>query len=94
MPELITGARWHHERYDGKGYPDGIAGEQIPFLARIIAVADSYDTMTSNRSYRKYLPQDVVRSEIEKNLGTQFDPQAAKAMLEIIDKDTKYMLHE
>jgi HD-GYP domain-containing protein (c-di-GMP phosphodiesterase class II) len=67
---------------------------QIPFLARIIAVADSYDTMTSNRSYRKYLPQDVVRAEIEKNVGTQFDPKAAKAMLEIIDKDTKYMLHE
>ena len=94
MPELITGARWHHERYDGKGYPDGIAGEEIPFLARIIAVADSYDTMTSNRSYRKYLPQDVVRAEIEKNSGTQFDPQAAQAMLEIIDKDKKYMLHE
>lgn len=94
MPELITGARWHHERYDGKGYPDGIAGEDIPLLARIIAVADSYDTMTSNRSYRKYLPQDVVRSEIEKNIGTQFDPAAAKAMLEVIDKDTKYMLHE
>ena len=94
LPELITGARWHHERYDGKGYPDGISGEEIPFLARIIAVADSYDTMTSNRSYRKYLPQDVVRAEIEKNVGTQFDPKAAKAMLEIIDKDTKYMLHE
>ena len=94
MPALSTGARYHHERYDGKGYPDGLKGEQIPFLARIIAVADSYDTMTSNRSYRKYLPQDVVRSEIEKNIGTQFDPAPAEAMLKIIDKDKNYMLHE
>ena len=93
-PDLTIGARWHHERYDGKGYPDGLAGEDIPFLARIIAVADSYDAMTSTRSYRSYLPQDVVRGEIEKNLGTQFDPEIGKVMLEIIDNDTMYMLHE
>ena len=94
MPELHIGARWHHERYDGKGYPDGLAGDDIPIEARIIGVADSYDAMTSNRSYRKYLPQDVVRSEIEKNIGTQFDPSAAKFMLEIMDEDTEYTLHE
>ena len=94
LPELPVGARWHHERYDGKGYPDGISGEKIPLFARIIAVADSYDTMTSNRSYRKYLPQNVVREEIEKNIGTQFDPIPAKIMLEIIDSDTEYRLHE
>nr|WP_278244778.1 hypothetical protein [Ruminococcus sp. NK3A76] len=57
-------------------------------------MADSYDTMTSNRSYRKYLPQNVVREEIEKNIGTQFDPIPAKIMLEIIDSDTEYRLHE
>ena len=93
-PDLSVGARWHHERYDGKGYPDGKAGEEIPFFARIIAVADSYDAMTSNRSYRQYLPQDVVRAEIEKNIGTQFDPEAARGMLSIIDEDVGYVLHE
>ena len=93
-PDLVIGARWHHERYDGKGYPDGKSGEDIPVMARIIAVADSYDAMTSNRSYRKYLPQDKVRCEIENNAGTQFDPDIAKCMLEIIDQDTDYTLHE
>jgi len=93
-PDLSIGARWHHERFDGKGYPDGKKGEDIPFLARIIAVADSYDAMTSNRSYRKYMQQDEVRSEIEKNIGTQFDPDVAKCMLSIIDEDINYELHE
>ena len=94
MPELSVGARYHHERIDGKGYPDGLKGDEIPYMARIIAVADSYDTMTSNRSYRKYLPQDVVRAEIEKNIGTQFDEGPARAMLRVIDSDKSYMLHE
>ena len=94
MPDLSIGARYHHERVDGKGYPDGLSGYDIPYMARIIAVADSYDTMTSNRSYRKYLPQAVARSEIENNIGTQFDLAPATAMLSIIDRDTQYMLHE
>lgn len=93
-PKLAIGARCHHERFDGGGYPDGIAGNEIPEEARIITVADSYDAMTSNRSYRKYMPQDVVRSEIEKNIGTQFDPDAARCMLSIIDEDINYELHE
>ncbi|MBE5861651.1 MAG: HD-GYP domain-containing protein [Lachnospiraceae bacterium] len=93
-PDLSIGARWHHERYDGKGYPDRKAGEEIPYFARIIAVADTYDAMTSNRSYRKYMAQDAVRAEIEKNSGTQFDPKVAKCMLEIIDEDKNYELHE
>ena len=93
-PDLMIGARWHHERYDGKGYPDQKAGEDIPYFARIISVADSYDAMTSNRSYRKFLPQDVVRGEIEKNCGTQFDPNVAKCMLSIIDEDVNYEYHE
>ena len=93
-PDLVIGARWHHERYDGKGYPDGKSGEDIPIMARIIAVADSYDAMTSNRSYRKYMPQDKVRSEIEKNMGTQFDPKVAECMLRIIGEDVSYELHE
>ncbi len=93
-PDLSIGARWHHERFDGKGYPDRKNGDSIPLYARIIAVADSYDAMTSNRSYRKLLPQETVRSEIEKNSGTQFDPEVAKCMLAIIDDDVNYELHE
>lgn len=93
-PKLAIGARWHHERYDGTGYPDGLAGENIPEEARIIAVADAYDAMTSRRSYRDILPQAAVRSEIERGKGTQFDPVLADIMLEIIDEDTEYKLKE
>lgn len=93
-PRLATGARWHHERYDGRGYPDGIAGEAIPEEARIIAVADAYDAMTSMRSYRGIMPQEAVRSEIEKGIGTQFDPRFARIMLGLIDEDTGYTMHE
>ena len=93
-PDLSIGARWHHERYDGKGYPDKKSGEDIPLLARIIAVADSYDAMTSNRSYRKYMSQEKVIDELKKNEGTQFDPQIAECMLEIISEDKEYTLHE
>lgn len=93
-PDLTIGARWHHERFDGNGYPDHKKGEEIPLEARIIAVADTYDAMTSNRSYRNYLPQATVRAELEKCSGTQFDANVAKAMLEIIDADKEYVLHE
>ena len=94
FPKLLTGARWHHERYDGRGYPDGIAGEEIPIEARIIAVADSYDAMTSKRSYRNDLPQTVVRAEMEKGMGTQFDPQFAEIMISMIDEDANYQMRE
>ena len=92
MPNLSSGARWHHERYDGKGYPDGLAGEDIPEVARIIAVADSYDAMASKRSYRETLPQDKVREELIRCSGTQFDPKFAAIMVEIIDEDKDYQL--
>ena len=92
MPQLAIGARWHHERFDGRGYPDGLSGEDIPEEARIIAVADAYDAMTSNRSYRDIIPQEVVKSELEKGSGTQFDPQFAAIMLEIIKEDVEYKL--
>ena len=94
MPKLKSGVRWHHERIDGNGYPDGLMGDDIPEYARIISVADAYDAMTSNRSYRDSLPQDVVRSEIEKHIGSQFDPQVAAKMLEIIDNDKDFKLRE
>ena len=90
MPKLVEGARWHHERYDGKGYPDGLIGESIPEEARIIAVADAYDAMSSRRSYRDILPQEKVRSEIENGKGTQFDPGFADIMLAMIDEDPEY----
>ena len=92
MPQLAIGARWHHERFDGRGYPDGLSGEDIPEEARIIAVADAYDAMTSNRSYRDIIPQEVVKGELEKGSGTQFDPQFAAIMLEIIKEDVEYKL--
>ena len=94
MPKLSIGARWHHERYDGNGYPDGLKGNEILEEARIIAVADAYDAMTSHRSYRDILPQEVVRGEIEKGKGTQFDPVFADIMLQMIDEDREYQMHE
>lgn len=94
FPALITGARWHHERYDGNGYPDGIKGENIPLEARIIAIADAYDAMSSRRSYRNVLSQEVVRSEIEKGRGTQFDPELTEIVLAMIDEDKDYRMRE
>ncbi|MBQ9493013.1 MAG: response regulator [Oscillibacter sp.] len=94
MPKLSIGARWHHEKYDGTGYPDGLKGREILEEARIIAVADTYDAMTSRRSYRDVLPQDVVRKEIENGKGTQFDPVFADIMLAMIDEDTDYKMRE
>ena len=94
MPNLYYAARWHHERYDGKGYPDGLKGEEIPLEARIVAVADIYDAMTSKRSYRDVLPQSSVRSEAVKAKGTQLDPELADIMIEMIDEDKEYKMRE
>lgn len=91
-PYLSIGARHHHERYDGKGYPDGLSGEAIPEIARIICVADSYDAMSSKRSYRDPMPQEKVRAELVKGTGTQFDPQFAEIMIRQIDLDTEYKM--
>lgn len=82
MPSLALGARYHHERYDGSGYPKGLAGEKIPEYARIIAVANSYDTMRCEGM----LSQDEIRDEIEKCKGVQFDPKFADIMLEMISE--------
>lgn len=81
---LIPIALHHHERYDGNGYPSRLAGEAIPFLARITSVSDTFDAMTSNRSYRDSLPLEVVISEIEKCKGTQLDPKIADVFLDIL----------
>lgn len=93
-PQLSIGARHHHERFDGKGYPDKLKGNDIPEIARIIAVADAYDAMTSKRSYRDPLPQQLVREEIVKGMDTQFDPVYAKIMLHLIDLDMEYTMKE
>jgi len=92
FPQMVIGARWHHERYDGNGYPDGLKGSEIPWPARILAVVDAYDAMTSNRSYREMLSQEKVRQEIERCSGTQFDPEYAKLMIELIDEDKDYKM--
>ena len=94
IDDIAVGAKWHHERYDGTGYPDRLKGEEIPELARIISVADAYDAMTSTRSYRGVMSQEVVRREIENGRGTQFDPVIADKMLELIDADVNYEMHE
>ncbi len=94
MPELAQGARSHHERYDGTGYPDGLKGEDIPEVARILCIADSYDAMTSSRAYSLPMTQAAVRAEIERCSGTQFDPEIAKIMLQMIDEDTGFVMNE
>lgn len=78
--------RHHHERYDGKGYPDGIKGEQIPLGARIMAVADAFDAMRSNRPYKQNLTKAEIISELLNNSGTQFDPKAVNVFLKIMDR--------
>ena len=87
IPNVIAVTRSHHERYDGKGYPDGLSGEKIPIHARIVAMADSYDAMNSRRIYRNSLPQDVIYEEIRKNRGLQFDPKITDIFLKLMDEN-------
>lgn len=82
---IKDGALYHHERYDGCGYMKGLAGEEIPLVARIIGVADAMDAMNSDRCYRNHLSKDVILSELEKNKGTQFDPKIAQIMIDMIN---------
>ncbi len=87
LEDADEGARYHHERYDGKGYPEGRAGEDIPLIARMICVADSFDAMNTNRVYRKKLSKESIIREIESNKGRQFDPVFADVMLRLIEDD-------
>jgi len=77
----------HHEKYNGKGYPDGLKSEDIPILARIIAVADAYDAMNSDRPYRKKLNKDKILNELKDQSGKQFDPEVVKALISILDRE-------
>lgn len=85
LENIAPGIKHHHERWDGRGYPDKLAGEDIPYSARIIAIADTYDAMTSTRSYRKALDHEIAIEEIKKCTGTQFDPVLAQKFVEIED---------
>lgn len=86
LPEIAAAARSHHERFDGLGYPDALKGDEIPLAARIIAVADAYDAMTHERSYRKVFTQEEVRKEFERCSGSQFDPEIVSAFFNVLDK--------
>ena len=85
--DILPIVKHHHEKYDGTGYPSRLKGEEIPYLARIAAVADSFDAMSSKRSYRNSLPMDVIISEFERCKGTQFDPQIADVFLNILKNE-------
>lgn len=83
---MLDAVKHHHERYDGKGYPDKLNGEDIPYIARIICVTDSYDAMNSDRCYRKKLDAETIKAELKNNSGKQFDPLIVKAMLELLEE--------
>lgn len=84
---IIPIVLYHHEKFDGTGYPKKLKGTNIPFLSRIVAVADSFDAMTSKRAYRNSLPLNIVKLEFEKYSGTQFDPKIVKVFLEILENN-------
>ncbi|MFI3250724.1 MAG: HD-GYP domain-containing protein, partial [Eubacteriales bacterium] len=85
--DLMIGAEYHHERYDGTGYGNGLKGDEIPLIARIICVADAFDAMYSSRVYRKKMPLEYAISELEKYSGTQFDPDIVKVMIALLQTD-------
>ena len=84
LPGLEIGALYHHERYDGTGYPKGLKGDEIPYVAKVICIADAYDAMSSNRVYRKRLPEDKILEEFEKCKGFQFDPKMTDTFINLI----------
>ena len=93
-PYLPDAAKYHHERYDGNGYPEGLVGEHIPLYARIVKVADVYDFMTSHKKNRSAYPQGKVRETFVTGAHKQFDPKFAGIMVELIDEDTEYLMRE
>ena len=88
IPNIVEGAKYHHERYGGGGYPEGLKGEEIPYIARIICCADCYDAMATRRVYKDPYPKEKIISEFERCSGVQFDPKMAKIVIELI-KDGK-----
>ena len=92
LKPLLPGVKYHHERYDGKGYPEGLRGENIPLFGRIMAVADAYDAMTSDRPYRTGMPVEKALAIIEEGKGTQWDPHFAEVFIQIISREKKLSL--
>jgi HD-GYP domain-containing protein (c-di-GMP phosphodiesterase class II) len=83
LKHLTAGVRYHHERWDGRGYPEGLSGERIPLVAQIMSVCDAYDAMTSKRAYRDSSPPEHALEEVERESGKQFGPEAAEAFLKV-----------
>ena len=94
LHHVIPGVLHHHERYDGRGYPEGLAGEAIPMMGRIICLADSFDAMTSDRTYRKGMPIETALEVIRKNAGVQFDPALAETFLSTTGDDYRELLKD
>src|SRR5205814_9436245 len=94
VEDIIPGVLHHHERYDGKGYPARLAGQSIPRMGRIICLADCFDAMTSNRTYRKALPLEVALTEIRRCSGTQFDPTLTDAFLRTSCEEFRELLKD
>ena len=92
MNYVIPAVLSHHERYDGKGYPGGVKGMDIPLLGRILAVCDSFDAMVSRRAYKDALSVEYAIGELEKGKGTQFDPDVAEAFIELIEEDPSFQV--
>ena len=86
LPGAANVIRYHHERFDGTGYPNGLKGEQIPLDARIVSIVDTYDAMSSNRIYRKALPKEKIREELLKGRGRQFDPKLLDLFISLFDR--------
>ena len=84
IPHIVEGAKSHHERYDGSGYPEGLSGENIPFVARLICCADCIDAMASKRVYKEPYPTDVIIGEFERCSGSQFDPEISKVVIDLL----------
>jgi HD-GYP domain-containing protein (c-di-GMP phosphodiesterase class II) len=90
LKDIIPLIRYHHERIDGRGYPDGLKGEKIPLGARVLHVADSFDSMTADRPYRLSPGKEYAISELKKYSGTQFDPKVGEAFLRILENPGLY----
>ena len=94
MDDILPAVLYHHERWDGRGYPTGLAGEEIPLIGRYVAIADAFDAMSSNRTYRSARSRDFVRDEIRRCSGTQFDPNLVEAFLDIDMREFDHMIND
>ena len=93
-PGVLQGVRHHHEHYDGNGYPDRLAGDEIPIEARVIMLADAYDAMASDRPYRKRLPKNLIIRELMKHSGAQFDPHFAEVFVDLLQNHEELFINE